>query len=106
VEKERYLKSLEHLEGRVRRGIYVTVWRWEKGRWKVVPDLGSAARPQTIEAKPQKLETMKLYIPQIAGTWLVVPLNTLRGGYRISVLARVGEFHAFFFSFLSLCALP
>ena len=37
----------------VSRGVYVTVWRRENGRWKVVLDLGSAARPQSTEPKPQ-----------------------------------------------------
>ena len=37
----------------VSRGIYTTVWRRENGRWKVVLDLGSAARPQPPAAKPQ-----------------------------------------------------
>lgn len=36
----------------VSRGMYVTVWRREKGGWKVVLDLGSAARPQSTEPKP------------------------------------------------------
>ena len=29
----------------ISRGMYVTAWRRENGRWKVVLDLGSAARP-------------------------------------------------------------
>ncbi len=37
----------------VSHGLYVTVWRRENGRWKVVLDLGSAARPQSAEAKQQ-----------------------------------------------------